>query len=280
MTLSSAVILVVDSDNSVCTAIAARLCELGVGRVLMACSSSEAFKILQSWPADIVIAEKNIPTVDGSTFFQCLRRHTYLARLPCILMLGEGEFDQIHELITCDVTGVLLKPILAADIDLCLDRAAKYLVSPARAWEPSEDSAARTRIERPRRPRLLIVDDTPDNLSLTADLFMHDYRVQVTRYGHSALAICTSCAPPDLLLLDVMMPGMDGFELASRLGKDIRTSRIPIIFISAIDDPIVRCKGLEFGAIHFETKPIEPEAFKLRVGNLFRHFSLRWEFQV
>jgi two-component system sensor histidine kinase/response regulator len=280
MTLSDAVILVVDSASSTCAAIAARLGVLGVRRVLMASNSLQALKIVRSCPVDMVIAEKNMPSVDGLTFFQLLRRHKYLERLPCILMLGEEELDQIHELNASGVAGVLLKPILAADIDLCIERAMQYLTSTARTQTPCEYSGARLMDEHLGRPTLLVVDDTPNNLSLTAELFTNDYRVQVTRYGHEALAICTSCSPPDLLLLDVMMPGMDGFELASRLAKDARTSRIPIIFISAIGDPLVRRKGLELGAIHFETKPIEPEAFKLRVDNQFRHFSQPRGFQV
>ncbi|WP_109788222.1 response regulator [Pseudomonas sp. OV226] len=121
----------------------------------------------------------------------------------------------------------------------------------------------------PCRPALLVVDDTPHSQSLTAELFI-DCRAQVTRLGHVALAMCTSCSPPHLLLLGVMMSDMDSFELAIRLGKDVRVSRIPIIFISTINDPIFRRRrGLELGAIHFETKPVEPAPFKSRVGNQF-----------
>ena len=130
-----------------------------------------------------------------------------------------------------------------------------------------------------RSPTLLVVDDTPDNLNLIAGLFMLDYQVRVARDGRNALAICTSKSPPDLLLLDVMMPDMDGFELARHLRRHPAASRIPVIFITAMTDASARRQGLELGAVAFVTKPIEPELLQLKVKNQLRQLEQHKELQ-
>jgi CheY-like chemotaxis protein len=135
-------------------------------------------------------------------------------------------------------------------------------------------------VKHDQRPTLLVVDDTPDNLNLIAGLFMHDYQVRVAQDGHKALAICTSDTPPDLLLLDVMMPDMDGFELVRHLRDHPRASRIPVIFITAMTDPASRRQGLELGAVNFVTKPIDPELLQLRVNNQLRHVERHKQLQT
>jgi CheY-like chemotaxis protein len=94
------------------------------------------------------------------------------------------------------------------------------------------------------------------------------------------LAICTSDTPPDLLLLDVMMPDMDGFELVRHLRDHPRASRIPVIFITAMTDPASRRQGLELGAVNFVTKPIDPELLQLRVNNQLRHVERHKQLQT
>ncbi|MFV3369548.1 HD domain-containing phosphohydrolase [Pseudomonas sp. NY15435] len=120
------------------------------------------------------------------------------------------------------------------------------------------------------RPTILIVDDAPENLTLLSELLKLLYRVKAARTGEKALQIAQSDEPPDLILLDVMMPGIDGFEVCRRLRGEARTRHIPVIFITAqgaADDEI---RGLELGAVDYLTKPINPPTVLMRVDNQLR----------
>ena len=114
-------------------------------------------------------------------------------------------------------------------------------------------------------PTVLVVDDTPDNLTLVSALLKRDYRVRVAINGEKALTIAFSDMPPDLILLDVMMPGMDGYEVCERLRSDPRTVHIPIIFLTAKSEMEDERKGLGLGASDYITKPISPPILEARV---------------
>ncbi|MCW1242897.1 two-component system response regulator [Pseudomonas sp. SAICEU22] len=112
---------------------------------------------------------------------------------------------------------------------------------------------------------ILLVDDTPDNLLLMADLLKDRYRVKAANSGEKALRVLSGDALPDLILLDVMMPGLSGHEVADQLKRDPRTRDVPIIFLTslaAIEDEV---HGLELGAVDYITKPINPALVLARV---------------
>ncbi len=122
------------------------------------------------------------------------------------------------------------------------------------------------------RATVLVVDDTPDNLSLMSNLLKDDYKVKVANSGEKALKIAASEQPPDLILLDIMMPGMDGYEVCRQLKRDPKTMNIPIIFLTAKAEMEDEKKGLELGAVDYITKPISPPIVMARVRN---HLALK-----
>lgn len=119
----------------------------------------------------------------------------------------------------------------------------------------------------PTMATVLVVDDTPDNLSIMSDLLRESYRVKVATNGERALRIAGGDELPDLILLDVMMPGMDGYEVCRKLKDMERTRDIPVIFLTARNDPDDERHGLELGAVDFITKPINPPLVRARVHN-------------
>jgi len=119
---------------------------------------------------------------------------------------------------------------------------------------------------------LLVVDDIPNNLSLMGGLLEELYHVRVASRGERALAIAHSDHPPDLILLDIMMPEMDGYEVCRRLKADPATRDIPVIFLTAKNGPEEEACGLEIGAVDYITKPISPPIVLARVKT---HLSLR-----
>ncbi|MBB2495717.1 response regulator [Aquipseudomonas ullengensis] len=112
---------------------------------------------------------------------------------------------------------------------------------------------------------VLVVDDTPDNLALMSDLLKGNYRVKVANSGEKALRISHTGTPPDLILLDIMMPDMDGYEVCQRLKQDPATRDIPVIFLTAKVAVEDERKGFELGAVDYITKPISPPIVMARV---------------
>ena len=115
------------------------------------------------------------------------------------------------------------------------------------------------------KPTILIVDDTPANLSLLCDVLKFDYRTKAAVNGEKALKLAFSAPPPDLILLDIMMPGMDGYEVCRRLKANPATRNIPVIFVTAMSEVEDETRGLELGAVDYVTKPISAPIVKARV---------------
>ena len=118
--------------------------------------------------------------------------------------------------------------------------------------------------QAPLHPTVLIVDDMPTNLALLAGLFKDQYRIKVANNGIKALELATS-APPDLILLDIMMPEMDGFEVCRRLQSMASTRHVPVIFLTAKTSTEDEKLGFSVGAVDFIHKPISPPIVLARV---------------
>jgi len=112
---------------------------------------------------------------------------------------------------------------------------------------------------------ILVVDDTPDNLSLMSGLLKDLYKVKVANNGEKAIKIVRGESPPDLILLDIMMPGLSGYDVCNELKADPATRDIPIIFLTAMSGTEDEKKGLEMGAVDYITKPISPPIVLARV---------------
>jgi len=122
-----------------------------------------------------------------------------------------------------------------------------------------------------KRPCLLVVDDQPINIQALYRIFAPDHRVLMATDGVKALALCRT-DPPDLLLLDVVMPGMDGHEVCMRLQADEATRNIPVIFVTSHTDAQEETRGLELGAVDFIAKPVNPAVVRARVRT---HLTLK-----
>lgn len=112
---------------------------------------------------------------------------------------------------------------------------------------------------------ILVVDDTPDNLRLMGALLKDRYRVKVARDGHRGLEIAKAEPQPDLILLDIMMPEIDGFDVCRLLKEDPETRNIPVIFLTAKSEVADEQQGFDLGAVDYITKPISPPTLLARV---------------
>jgi putative two-component system response regulator len=123
-----------------------------------------------------------------------------------------------------------------------------------------------------KKDRVLIVDDTPENIQVLMETLKEDYAITAAIDGEKALRMAAVDPPPDIILLDVMMPGIDGYEVCGRLKADEKTRNIPIIFITALSEEEDESRGLELGAVDFVIKPFRPAIVKSRVRN---HLELK-----
>ncbi len=124
----------------------------------------------------------------------------------------------------------------------------------------------------PGAATVLVVDDSPINLGVVGHLLAPQYRVQVANAGARALEMLQEDPLPDLILLDIMMPEMDGYEVLARLKGEARTRDIPVVFLTAVDAQEDEEKGLSMGAIDYSTKPASPAILLARVRN---HLDLK-----
>lgn len=122
-----------------------------------------------------------------------------------------------------------------------------------------------------RRPRLLVVDDQPANVQVLYRLFSPDHQVLMATGGEQALKVCAE-QQPDLVLLDVVMPGMDGYQVCALLRSDPLTRDIPVIFVTGERDDEAETRGLDVGAVDFIFKPVNPRIVRARVRT---HLTLK-----
>ena len=115
------------------------------------------------------------------------------------------------------------------------------------------------------RPLVLLVDDEPTNLQLLVEALRSDYEVAVATEGETALSLAKATDKPSIILLDVVMPDMDGYEVCRRLKADMRTRDIPVIFITVRNDVESEEHGFEIGAVDYIHKPFKLQSVRARV---------------
>ena len=115
------------------------------------------------------------------------------------------------------------------------------------------------------RSKLLIVDDNRQNIEMLMALFKDEYKIAAAVNARRALKIARSDTPPDLILMDILMPEMNGYELCATLKEDPATKQIPIIFVTAVSEVMDESRGFELGAVDYITKPFHPPVVKARV---------------
>jgi CheY-like chemotaxis protein len=270
--------LVVDDVPAMCQITANQLRALGALDVQTAGNGADALRLLQSRPIDLVLSDWNMPLMDGLELLRQIRADARLAHIPMVMVTADADRERIAQAINSGVSDLLVKPYTRQRLeDKIAGALSRRVRTPGTA--PAPQAGSRPAGAAPQ-PTLLVVDDTPENLRLIADLFEGQYRVRVAHNGPKALAMCSADSPPDLVLLDVMMPGMDGFEVAQRLREHPASAHIPIIFVTALTDEAARRRGLTLGAVDFVSKPVDPDILQLRVHNFMRYIAVHLQRQA
>ena len=285
--------LVVDDFEIMRKVTANQLRQLGAEKIFFAKDGNDALRVLKLQNIDLVLSDWNMPNMDGLELLQTIRADPHLFAMPVVMITAEAERPRVEKAIANGVTSMILKPYSPSQLMARVSKAlvwkprktneptsapASYAASGKDAAENVKNPGSKTS-ENAERATILLVDDTPDNLMLLANLLKDEFRVRTAQNGPKALEICTSDNPPDLVLLDIMMPGMDGFEVAKRMREHPNSETIPVIFVTAMTSSDARLRGLDLGAVDYITKPIDPEVLKPRVRNFIRYVQMRKNLQ-
>ena len=279
--------LVVDDLELMRAVTVNQLRSLGCEKIKVASNGSSALKILHHGKIDVVLCDWNMPVMSGLDLLKTLRADTALAATPFLMITAEAERGRIEEVIHAGVSGLLVKPYNAGSLRNRLEKVLAGRQRPvgaaAGALRTKTVAAAQQRraTDAPLAPsRILVVDDYPVSLKLMEQLFKDEYQVLTASNGEAALAICRGDPMPDLLLMDVLMPGMDGFEVVRRLHAQADTAQIPVIFVTGDDNEEARIKGMELGAVDFVLKSDDPKALRARVRNFIKYIDMRRQIQA
>lgn len=131
-------------------------------------------------------------------------------------------------------------------------------------------------MDTPVQSKILIVDDTETDIDLLMEILSSGYRIQVANDGYRALKTVKE-SPPDIILLDIMMPGMDGYEVCQALKADQSTRDIPVIFLTALAEEQNEAKGLSIGAVDYISKPLSADIVKARINT---HLNLKHQKEI
>jgi DNA-binding response OmpR family regulator len=280
----SAAILIVDDYLLIRTAVRQVLTELGFSNVFQAENGKTAQDLMRKQTIDIVIGDWGMPVMSGLDLLRWMRHDARHAKTPFMMLTAEANPACVRSALQAGVNAYMVKPFTVHSF------ASKFMAmigtvqetSPAPAPEPRPDSAPPPVLkptpvqadviglqaplaERLKRCTVLIVDDVPTNIEVLAGALKDEYAIKVAISGRKALEIAGAFSI-DLILLDIMMPVMDGFETCRHLKSDPNTAHIPVIFLSAKDavDDIVG--GLRLGAVDYVSKPADPTILKARIA--------------
>lgn len=290
----SAAILIVDDYLLIRSSVRNVLAELGFYNVFQADNGKTAQDFMLKQPIDIVVGDRSMPVMSGLELLKWMRQDERYARVPFMMLTAESNPASVRTALQGGINAYMIKPFTVHSFaskfmamigpvkevtsmapgelpDLLPRPASEVAAQPAPAaplplMRPSDVIGLVPPIaERLKKCTVLIVDDIPTNIEVLAGALKDDYALKVAITGKKAIEIAQSFHI-DLILLDIMMPVMDGFEVCKLLKDDPRTQDIPIIFLSARDGVDDVVAGLQMGAVDYVSKPADPTILKARLS--------------
>ena len=274
----STTFLVVDDFELMRKTLQNNLNALGFKNVILASDGEEAVRCLRNHAVDCIISDWNMPRMSGLQLLQFVRCDVQYQKIHFMMVTAEGERNMVNRAIDAGVDQFLVKPFtqitLREKITAMLKHGPRVLSKSALALNQTANAERISREESARnsKPLILAVDDVATNIAIIADTLKENYKVKAANSGVAALKICCAARQPDLILLDIMMPDMDGYQVCQTLKNNPKTAHIPIIFLTAKAETVDMKKGFELGAVDYITKPCNPDILKARVAT---HIKLK-----
>jgi two-component system cell cycle response regulator len=254
-------VLIVE-DNELNMKLVRNLLQIGGYRVLEAESGEKGIELARSHNPHLVLMDIQLPGIDGFEATRIIKKAPNATPIPVIALTSyamRGDEEKAREA-GCD--GYISKPI----------NTRSFLKTLETYWTPAPENQTLpvAKPDQRHKSRILIVDDEPLNIKLVRGMLGEgDYEIIEAVDGLQAVELAVAAAP-DLILMDIMLPFLDGFEATRRIKEDPRTARIPLIQITALDSPEDKIKGLESGADEFLNRPVNVHELIARVRSLLR----------
>lgn len=262
-------------------------------------NGQQAVDLCQQQPFDLVLMDIHMPVMDGYEATKVIRG--FAPKLPIVALTAAVMASDKAKAKQVGMNDHLSKPIVWEKFQQTIQHwldvnqnglnsvkksQASRQVVPEKQVDKQQDAnetAENRTVHEEQRAQavelptksvydLLIVDDVKENLKILANGLSDQYQIQVADRGYKALELAKAAPQPDLILLDVMMPDLDGFEVCRLLKNDPKTHAIPVIFVTALDDPSEEAKGLDLGAVDFIAKPFNLPVIRSRVRS---HLNLK-----
>lgn len=298
----SASILIVDDYLLIRTHVRQVLAELGFLNVFQADNGKTAQDLMRKQQIDIVVGDWGMPVMSGIDLLKWMRTDHRYANTPFMMLTAEANPQSVRTALQAGVNAYMIKPFTVhsfackfmgmlgvqletgpAPFPRQTPPAPPSKAAPAAASAPLPSAAPPAPAvpvmlpesnvigldapigERVKKSTVLIVDDIPTNIEVLAGVLKDEYAIKVAISGKKALEIADAFHI-DLILLDIMMPVMDGFETCRRLKANPKTAHIPVIFLSARDGTEDVVAGLRLGAVDYVSKPADPTILKARLS--------------
>jgi PAS domain S-box-containing protein len=244
--------------------------------VIAATNGEKALELAARAPQpELVLLDIKMPGMDGYEVLHRLKTNPATADIPVIFVTALSESTEEAEGIKMGAADYISKPV---NPKLLKQRILTQLELRRYRRKPLLTMGEKILVSD-ELPLLLLVDDVPENLHELIQALKQEYRILVANNGQKALDILQSKNPPDLILLDIVMPGMDGYEVCRRIKATSAGNRIPVIFISVVDSAADKVRGFSIGAADYITKPFDIDEVRARVrthlelSRLNQHFE-------
>lgn len=270
-------VLVVDSTDNMRTAMIRMLRDMGFDTVHQANNGQRALDIIKSIDIDLIVSEWVLDKISGKKLLVEVRCHERTKNIPFIVCSSIVEQRIIIDALKSGVSEYLAKPFNCKMFQQRIFKVLRKQSYPSNSnienidYSPLkehklEPTSALESVGIQQEFTVLIVDDEINNIQIASKAVKSIARVQFALNGNKAIQLCRK-ARPDLILLDIMMPEMDGYQVFNEIQKDIKLADIPIIFITAKANEEDIITGLSLGAVDYVTKPFNLKILSMRVQN-------------
>ena len=257
MTTKDLRFLVADDFEPMRKTVKSCLAEMGFTNVAVASNGREAINELDAKPVDFIISDWNMPAKTGFELLTYARSTEAHKNIPFIMVTAEGERAKVLAAITAGVSDIVIKPFRLSYLKEKINKQLN-LKKGRRVQAPVNSGSDDF-------PTVLVVDDHPANIDVVTEVLKSSYKIKAATSGTMALKILKANPEIDLILLDIVMPDMDGYEVCRQLKDDSETAEVPVIFLTSKSDDEYVVKGFDLGAVDYITKPIVPEILAARV---------------
>lgn len=256
-------ILIIE-DNEKNLKLVRALLIMGKYRVLESLTAEEGLDMAREHTPDMILMDIQLPGMNGLEATRIIKANPDLKQIPVVALTSHAMSGDEKKAIEAGCDGYMTKPI---DTRTFLNDIARYIGNEEPRTSVVKGAAIK---ETFRGAKILIVDDDPVNVKLIKGILARGgYKLFVAASGEQALEIVKE-HQPDLILLDIMMPGIDGYEVTRQVRANPESDQIPIILVTALDSDTDKIKGKDAGAEEFLTKPVNPMEVETRVISMLK----------